>query len=227
MVLADYIQNTRFLPYFLMKFIYDELEKEPVNLKNSTTKYQLQLEFNEKNQWQEFANDKFRGNLARMIRILVNHSILNGYNENSSIPEELVNSISSIQVNSEQTGEKVTSFGSDLIIIKNLLSKLLQKESEYVQNYQSTISLPLEDLVYQRVYEYVKSQKRIVVVEELLPYLLRTSIESKRFIASEDLKLPSGGKIAIAFILEEVMMELTEKGEIDIIKAQGANKYDF
>lgn len=195
--------------------------------RNITPKYQFQLESNEKNQWQEFANENFRGNLARMIRTIVNHSILNGYHENSGIPEELNVLISSIQSNSEYTSEKVNSCESDLIIMKNLLSKLLQKQSEYVISSQSDSSLPLEDLVYQRVYEYVKSQNRLILVEELLPYLVSTCVECKRFLASEDLKLPSGGKIALAFILEEVTKDLVEKGEIDIIKTEGRNKYDF
>lgn len=195
--------------------------------KNIASKYQFQLNKNEKIIWQNFAENNFRGNLARMIRTMVNHSILNGYDEYSGIPEELNILISSIQNNSEQTKGKVKSFESDLTIIKSLLSKLLQKQSDYIINYQNDISLPLEDLVYQRAYEYVKSQNREITVEELLPYLVSTSIECKRFIASEDLKLPSGGKIALAFILEEVMKELLEKCEIDAIHTQGTNKYDF
>lgn len=211
----------------LMKFKYEKINHGAVKSTNHTTKYQLQIDIDEKNLWQNFANEKFRGNLARMIRTLVNHGILNGYDENSGIPEELNIIISSIQTNSEQTSDKVTSFESDLTIIKSLLSKLLQKESNYVMNYQSAVSLPLEDLVYQRVYEYVKSQNRVIIVEELLPYLVHTSIECKRFIASEDLKIPSGGKIALVFILEEVTRELIEKGEITVKTTQGMNKYDF
>ena len=195
--------------------------------RNTTSKYQFQLDFNEKNQWQEFANDNFRGNLARMIRTIVNHSILNGYSENSGIPEELNVLISSIQSNPEHTSEKVNSFESDLIIVKNLLSKLLQKQSEYVISSQSEVTLQLEDLVYQRAYEYVKSQNRIVLVEEILPYLISTGVECKRYLASEDLKLPSGGRIALAVILEEVTKDLIEQGEIDVNNLKGGNRYDF
>lgn len=222
-----HIQNSLFFPYFFTIFICPEFKCSQVKHTNSTTKYQLQLNTDEKNLWQKFADDNFRGNLARMIRTLVNHSILKGYDDNSRIPEELESVISSIQANSEQTSNKVGSFESDLTIIKNLLSKLLQKSSEHVMSYQNSISVPLEDLVQERVYEYVKSQKWVIMVEELIDYLVSSCIECKRYITREDLKIPSGGKIALAFILEDVTRELIDKGEIDVSSIQGGNRYDF
>ena len=59
--------------------------------------------------------------------------------------------------------------------------------------YQVSTSLSLKDIVYQRVYEYLESQERRISIEELLQYLIETNIESKRFLAKEDLKLPAGG----------------------------------
>ncbi|MCH8908976.1 MAG: hypothetical protein IH840_17975 [Candidatus Heimdallarchaeota archaeon] len=126
------------------------------------------------------------------------------------------------------------SLESDLTIIKNLLSRLLQTQSNVIMEYQTSISVPLEDMVYQRVYESVESKERKVTVEEILPYLLQTSTEAKRFLAKEDQNLPAGGKISLSFILEDVLKQLYEKtnnpaynGEFDKKSEFRRSKYDF
>ncbi|MCH8908038.1 MAG: hypothetical protein IH840_13200, partial [Candidatus Heimdallarchaeota archaeon] len=147
-----------------------------------------------------------------MIRTLVNRSILEtDLEELDGSSSKLDRVVKSIHQDSQRTSDKVDSLESDLTIIKNLLSKLLQTQSRVIMEYQTSISVPLEDMVYQRVYEFVESKERKVLVEEILPYLLETSIEAKRFLAKEDQNLPAGGKIALSFILEDVLKQLYEK----------------
>ncbi|OLS24819.1 MAG: hypothetical protein HeimC2_21250 [Candidatus Heimdallarchaeota archaeon LC_2] len=198
------------------------------HFQNSRVKYQLQLETSEKVSWQNHANLHHRGNLARMIRTMVNQSILrNELDEQDNLNDRIDQAIESIRESSDRTSHKVGSLEDDLMIIKSLLSKLLQTQSQFVSEYQTSISLPLEDIVYQQVFEFVESKERIVAVEEILPYLSETSLECKRYIAKEDQKLPAGGKIAVSFILGEVLKELFEKTSNPAYNIDHNNKHDF
>jgi len=192
-------------------------------------KYQLQLQDTEKAAWQDFANQHFRGNLARMIRTLVTHGMVNGF-ETSQVPEELTQTIGSVLEDTSRTRDKVDSFDNDLTIIKSLLSQLLQKESPVIHHMQTDFSVPLEEIIRHRVREYLLEKERAVSVEEMLSFLNETSVEARRWLAQEDSKLPAGGKIALAFIVEDTLKQLFEETGNERFNVQEATwweRYDF
>ncbi|MCY3414324.1 MAG: hypothetical protein INQ03_21945 [Candidatus Heimdallarchaeota archaeon] len=187
----------------------------------SPIKYQLNINSDEKQMWSDFAREHFRGNMARMIRTLVNHGINNGYVENSGIPEEMTSVIESIENQTASTGERIGSFQSDLTIIKTLLSKLLENQSNSYMAYQTSMKPSLEELVRRVIFNYVDTQQRLVDIEEMYSYLQTSSDEVRQFLYTENSKLPGGAKIAISLMLEEAVRELGFKN------SQEVNIYDF
>ncbi|MCH8908078.1 MAG: hypothetical protein IH840_13400 [Candidatus Heimdallarchaeota archaeon] len=122
-------------------------------------KFQIQLEKEELDIWKNFAKLYHRGNLSRMIRTLVNRSILEtDLEELEGSSSKLDRVVKSILQDSQRSPDKVDSLESDLTVIKNLLSRLLQTQSNVIMKYQTSISVPLEDMVNQQVYEYVESK---------------------------------------------------------------------
>jgi len=229
------IQNIRRFPHKQGKFIWCRALHDAVNRKimeiydHKMMKYQLQLQDTEKAAWQDFANQHFRGNLARMIRTLVTHGMVNGF-ETSQVPEELTQTIGSVLEDTSRTRDKVDSFDNDLTIIKSLLSQLLQKESPVIHHMQTDFSVPLEEIIRHRVREYLLEKERAVSVEEMLSFLNETSVEARRWLAQEDSKLPAGGKIALAFIVEDTLKQLFEETGNERFNVQEATwweRYDF
>ena len=73
-------------------------------------------------------------------------------------------------------------------------------------------------------------KERAVSVEEMLTYLNETSVEARRWLAQEDSKLPAGGKIALAFIVEDTLKQLydeTSNPSFDVQEATRWSRYDF
>ncbi|MCY3414885.1 MAG: hypothetical protein INQ03_24760 [Candidatus Heimdallarchaeota archaeon] len=180
----------------------------------------IRISDEEKNSWSSHAKTYFRGNLSRMIRTIINQSIVN-HSDSDDFSDQLDEEVETMRKTSFETFDKISSLESDLQIIKTLLSKLLQKQSESISKYQSSSGLPVEDLVYQRVFEYVRSQERMISADEVISYLLKSCVECRRYLAAEEQKIPGGSRIAIAFILEEVI------GELGLEDDQGGNIYDF
>lgn len=149
MVLMDYIQNLPDCHFPVIILIFKILDLQVMNIPNPklSVKYQLRIEQDEKIRWMEYAKQYYGGNLARMIRTVVNQKI-SGISDTPELPEEITEAINVLTENSEQNNSRIESFESDLMIIKSLLSQLLQKQSNHIMQYSTSPSLPLRDIVF-------------------------------------------------------------------------------
>ena len=128
-------------------------------------RYQIRLEDVERHFWQNYANRYFRGNLAKMIRTFVTHAILSGdLEKDSELPDEIVDAINDIKSNSKLTTETVGSFQSDLVILKSLLSQIINSQVMVVNNRSENVTVKSTEIELKEIMRnYLEEQENYVV----------------------------------------------------------------
>jgi hypothetical protein len=183
-------------------------------------RYQIRIEDEERLFWQEYANQYFRGNLAKMIRTLVTQAILSGdFEKNGELPDELYDLITEIKSSSTMTTEHVRSFQSDLTLMKSLLSQIVNFSTSN-QFSETQTTTPNEHQLKNVILEFVESQDLFVTTTDLLSHL--NDVES---MLSDQFK--DNDRIQIKLLLEEVQDELYEETGEERFLRTGGNQYDF
>ena len=95
----------------------------------SMSRFQIRIDSAERLIWQQYANQHFRGNLAKMIRSMVTQGILaSELDQQSDMMDEIIDLIYDIKSSSMDTTSQVESFDNDLKIMKSLLSQLVDTQ---------------------------------------------------------------------------------------------------
>ncbi|MHA2029700.1 MAG: hypothetical protein ACW99Q_09945 [Candidatus Kariarchaeaceae archaeon] len=183
-------------------------------------RYQIRIEDEERLFWQEYANQYFRGNLAKMIRTLVTQAILTGdFEKNGDLPDELYDLITDIKSSSTMTTEHVRSFQSDLTLMKSLLSQIVNFSTSN-QSSETQPTTPDGHQLKSVIHKFVESQDLFVTTSNLLSHL--REVEPKFYDQFKD-----NDQIHVKLILEEVQDELYEETGDERFLRPGGNQYDF
>ena len=103
------------------------------------SRFQIRIDSSERLIWQQYANQHFRGNLAKMIRSLVTQGILSSeLDQQSDVMDEIIDLIYDIKSSSMDTTSQVESFDNDLKIMKSLLSQLVDNQLSKILEHEDS-----------------------------------------------------------------------------------------